>query len=518
MLPGCSAFLPRRETADEGRLPPAFAAESGEAVAPDRWWEAFGCPELNGLLSEALAENLTLRQAWARLDQAGAVAIQVESSMYPDLTGEAGASYERRDRTTENEKVSLGSRLRRTAVATASSTISNAIVAQLNGGNAGTTGSSSAGRVSSSEIGGDVQVSTETKAYSLGLAASYELDLWGRIWANRQAAHLDVQTSYDDLQTTAMTLAAEIVSRWLSILELQAQQELLRQQLETNRTYLDLVELRFRKSMVSALDVYQQRQIVAAVEKQLPLLAAQEQVLRHELAVLLGKPPGAALDLGTYNLDDVPPLPAAGLPASLLINRPDIRAAYARLRSADFDVAAARADQLPAIRLTGQAAYSAGEIEFLFDDWFANLAAGLTAPLFDGFRREAEVTRTRAVVEERLAAYRLAVLTAIREVEDALLQERQQRAYLEALQQQLEYANNALREADQRYRKGLNDYLPVLTALEATQSLTRDVITAKRELLVYRVNLYRALGGTWSTELQPPPRLSEEGDTIGAEG
>jgi NodT family efflux transporter outer membrane factor (OMF) lipoprotein len=307
-----------------------------------------------------------------------------------------------------------------------------------------------------------------------------------------------------------MTLAAEVVQRWLAIVEQQQLRAILTEQLETNKTYLELVELRFRKSLVSALDVYQQRQTVSDVQKQIPLVEAQEQVLRHELAVLLGRPPTATLTLGSYDLESVPAFPLTGVPAELLLNRPDVRAALARLKAADHRVAAARADRLPAIRLSGGIGYSADDIANVFDDWFLNLAGGLTGPLFDGRRREAEAERTLAVVEERLADYRLTVLTAIREVEDAIVQERKQAEYIDALARQLADARNALREASQRYRKALNDYLPVLAALERTQQLTRSLVTARRDLLTFRVNLYRALGGTWTEQLEPAPRLSDE--------
>ena len=306
-----------------------------------------------------------------------------------------------------------------------------------------------------------------------------------------------------------MTIAAEVTLRWLSILERRAQLEVLTEQLATNKTYLELVELRFNKSLVSALDVYQQQQAVEAIEKQIPLVKSEEQVLKHDLAVLLGQAPASEIDCGTYDIEKIPSLPEVGFPSDILLNRPDVRAAFARLQVADYSVSAARADRLPAISLTGRAAYSSGELEFLIDDWVANLAANLTAPLFDGNRRKAEVERNLALVEERLANYRLVVLTAIQEVEDAMVQERQQKEYMKALDKQLESAKNALREAGKRYRKGQNDYLPVLTALQTTQQLTRDVISARRQLIVYRVNLHRALGGSWTTGLKPSARLNE---------
>jgi outer membrane protein TolC len=202
----------------------------------------------------------------------------------------------------------------------------------------------------------------------------------------------------------------------------------------------------------------------------------------------------------------------------LLVQRPDIRAALARLHAADFLTGSARAELLPAIRLTGGIGTNTAEIRNLFDDWFVSVAAGLTGPIFEGLRRTAEVERSQAVAEQRLAEYRLTVLTAIQEVEAALIQEIRQREYLEALAEQLEAAQNALREAGERYRKGLNDYLPVLAALERTQALTRQTVIGRRQLLSYRLSLYRALGGTWTRDLQAPVPLSEQAAAVKESG
>jgi len=516
----CNAFLPKRNTPDEGTIPEQFTVQLAETERPYHWWEAFESNELNELVKSAFSDNLTLKQVWARLEQARAFELQAQANLYPQLSMESGASYDRRVRSVENGtslKAQLGQSVVNGITRGITQGLSNALGGRgedgsqgigIHPGSGGQTidGGSSAGRLT-----------TETRQFGLSLAASYEVDIWGRIRSQAQAAGFDFEASREELESAAMTLAAELVNRWLRILEQQAQKNLLEEQLKTNKVYLELVELRFRKALVSALDVYQQRQAVSEVEKQIPLVESQEQVLRHELAVLLGKLPGAALTLGSYNLEEVPPLPSAGIPAELLINRPDIRSALARLKAADYRVAVARADQLPAIRLSGGIGYSADEFSNLFDDWFVNLAANLTAPLFDGFRRKAEVDRTKAVVEERLAAYRLTVLTAIKEVEDALVQERKQREHIKALAQQLEDASNTLSEASARYQKGLSDYLPVLISLQRTQLLTRNSITAHRDLLIFRVNLYRALGGTWTDELEPPLPLSEEAALAEAE-
>ncbi len=511
VLAGCEAFLPKRTAPAEGPVPESFSEANEQGDRSNRWWREFGSEELEGLVQEAMDENLTLRQLWARLDQAGSLTVQAASLLYPQLDVLGDSSYRRT--VTKPEEVrgrSVGSVLR--------SAVVNGFSRGLRTGagqGLGLTGSTfSLGAGSIADGGSPSRIETETKQFGLSLAASYEFDIWGRIASGYRASQYDLEATRFDLESSAMTLAAEVVDRWLRIVEQRELRRILAEQLATSKTYLELVELRFRKALVSALDVYQQRQAVNEVERQIPLVEAQERVLRHELALLLGKPAAAELELGSYDLTEVPRLPATGVPAELLLRRPDVQAALSDLHAADWRVASARADRLPAIRLTGGIGYGTGEIAHFFDDWFLSLAGSLTQPLFDGFAREAEVGRTLAVVDERLAGYRLVVLAAVREVEDALIQERKQREYLAALEDQHEAARNSLREASQRYQKGLNDYLPVLTALASTHALARSLVTARRDLLTFRVNLYRALGGTWTQELEPPgPLYRTEGLT-----
>lgn len=510
---GCQALLPKRDAPPQGQIPDTFSLAESEQVQSNRWWRDFDNAELDGLIDQAMEENLSLQQLWARLDQAGAGAVIAGSELYPLLNLNADAGYTRTVTTPDVQETSVRRQLRDAAATSLVRGVGAGVSEALGGsGASGTT--SGGGAVAQSSTAG--QITREVKSFGLSLAAGYEVDLWGRIASQYRAARFDVQATRDELESTAITLAAEVTDRWLRIHEQQELQRVLAEQLQTNKTYLDLVELRFRKGLVSALDVYQQRQAVSEVESQIPLAQANEQVLRHDLAILLGKPPTTEFEIGQYDLSHVPDPPAVGVPADLLMRRPDVRSALALLHAADYRVASARADRLPAIRLSGGIGYSAEDVAHLFDDWFINLAAGLTQPLFDGYRRQAEVERTLAVVEERLASYRLSVLNAIAEVEDALARERSQREYINKITQQLGDAKDALREAGQRYQKGLNDYLPVLSALERTQALTRSLVTARRDLLIYRINLYRALGGTWTQELDSPERHSTR-DTVAKE-
>ena len=458
MLFSCSPFKPAVMPDAAGELPGTYVLYGGDIDLTSPWWESVGSPELSRLINTALSDSFTLKEAWARLQQARSLAIQAGAARYPDLSATGSVEYSRR----RSETVSGGSE-------------------------------------------GDGN-------YALGLVSNYELDLWGRIRSQREAALLNVNATEADLQTASITVAAEVADRWVRIVSQRLQKQLLEKQLTNNLTFLDLIELRFRKSMVSALDVYQQKQVVENVRARIPLVEAETQLLMHELAVLLGRPPRANLGLKQTELPLIGRLPPLGLPADLLSNRPDVRAAGMRLKSAEWQVAAARANRLPALRLTAGAQYGRSDLDLLFDTWLLSLAANLTAPIFDGGRRAAEVDLARAQADEDLWVYRQAVLTGVKEVEDSLESETRQREHISGLESVMAAARKGLEEAIQRYRRGLSDYLPVLTQLIAVQDLERDLIRQQETLIRYRIGLHRALGGGWIGNTDPPEASIEDAD------
>ncbi len=451
----CSIYQPAPLNSPEGKIPGTFSQHSDNSPSRQCFWKELNEPELNSLIDEAFSGNFTLKQAWARLKQARASAVIAGANLYPSLTFSADGSRARQRTDT--------------------------------------------GRAADSKTASN---------YSLALASSYELDLWGRVRAGEQSASLEFEATREDLSTAAMTLAAEVTEHWANIISKKMQKILLEKQLKTSLTYLELVELRYRNSMASALAVYQQTQVVEKVRAQIPLVESQEQAFLYELALLIGKPPGTVLQINRETIPDLPGIPGTGLPANLLSARPDIRAARKRLQAAGWQVSAAQADRLPAISLNASGAFGAGKMDLLFDNWLLSLAANLTAPLFDGDRREAEVDRTRAIVDEVLAAYRKTVYTAIKEVENALVGEKNLAIHIKALERETTAARRALEEARERYLKGIDSYLAVLTQLLTLQQLEQDMIERKTERFIQRIRLYRALGGTWTKNLAPATGLN----------
>lgn len=444
LLAACGPMLDSRQ----GIEPPqgTFSATGTEAL-PDRWWQSFDDPALDRLVEQALTGNLTLQRTWDRLDQARAIARKAGAEAWPQVNADAGFTRAR------------------------------------------------------SETGDRKEIDN---IYNLGLAVSYEVDLWGRIGSSREAARLDAIASAENLQTAALTLTAQVATTWFQLLEQNEQVELLEQQLATNLKTLELISVQFRTGQVGIADLLQQRQVVESRRGELSLAQARRQVLKHQLAVLLGLPPDRAPALAVDRLGELPPLPVTGLQSDLLERRPDIQAAWLTLQAADQRVATAVADRFPRLSLTGRASTVDEDISGLFDDWLASLAANLVAPVIDGGRRRAEVDRTRAVAAEALHAYGQTVLEALAEVEDALVREQKQREYLDSLNRQLELAVQATGRIRDRYINGAEDYQRVLISILSEQQLQRSTLTARTELFANRVKLCRALAGGWDISRPTP--------------
>ncbi|TNF26234.1 MAG: efflux transporter outer membrane subunit [Deltaproteobacteria bacterium] len=461
---GCAVHAVDTEPEAPVKVPDRFAGGAAGAAAaaseerietPDRWWRAFGDSQLDGLVETALDGNLDLRRAWARLAQAQAIARGAASASWPQITADAGFTRQR-------SVFNIGG-----AVGTLSNTMS---------------------------------------VWTLGLGARYEVDLWRKIASTEDATALEVRATREDLETVAMTISGRVTELWLGIVGERAGLALLDEQKAVAQQFLDLVQARFGQGLASALEVYQQRQQLAALEAQRPLVAGRIATYENQLAVLLGGAPGGAPEIARATLPPPPPAPTAPIPADVLGRRPDVRSAQLRVVAADYRVGAAIADRYPSLALTGRVGFQAPDLADFIDSWIWSLAASLTAPLFDGGRRAAEVDRTRAAMEDLLLGYGQVVLQALLDVEGALVNEARQRDNLALQDDQLDLARKTLNEAQVRYANGLVDYLNVLTALRAVQQLEQSKLAAERQLLGYRVQLYRALGGAWTRDLAAPAK------------
>ena len=506
---GCAHFRPEARD-PEPHVTEAFTLYEHTAPAPERWWELFASEELNALVNEALTENLSLQQINARLLQAEMLALQSGAARFPDLNAVSDASITRRHMQLDSSVSDLDRTSRQ--LGAVDELINPEIQKRADDSDLADTVRSLQTRLQAAETlfedAPPSSITTTTRSYRFGLASSYELDLWGRVRARHEAALLDVEVYREDLYAAMLSLSGTVARQWLTIAANRQVLELIQGQLDLNRKTLGLIEFRFTQGLATALDVFQQRQIVTQTEALVPAIQESIDAALFELAVLVGKPPQHRPEVAAAALPVVGGLPDPGLPADLLAHRPDVRAAGLQLQAADWRVSAARADRLPAVRLSAGASFGAEEWGAVFDNWMANLAGSLTGPIFDAGRRKAEVERTRAVAEERLAAYRLRILESMKEVEIAMMRETRQAEYVNLLKLEREAVNAAYSQAMQRYLNGVLDYLPVLTALTQMQTIERRLVLAEFTRLERRLQLCIALGGAWMAEAAETTRLN----------
>ena len=470
---GACATRPLGKLSEPAFDMPARFDIQGAAPLSDRWWQAFDDPALNGLINQALSNNFTLASAYARVQQAEATVASQRSGLFPTLTGRASESVTHREQGgNSGGGLNLGDLLGSGAA----------------GGGAGNDSALRNLTLGSSDN------SDWTTSRRLGLSASYEIDLFGRIRNGLEAAKLSRQSLQSALQSAAVTLAGNIASQWYSYQELDARVALLKSQIDTNQNVLDLTTFSFNNGQAAAADVLRQRQTVEASQAQLAQARAQAAVARHALAVLVGVS-SSTFDPPAGKLVALPPLPATGVPSTLLMRRPDVRQQYYTLASDNRQVAVALANRYPQLSLSAD--YSGvAHPSAMFADWILQLGAQITQPIFDGGERRAAIRQAQAVVDEDVADYQQTLLEALQEVDDALVNERQQTRYLQRLNKQLDISKDVVANLRLRYLRGATSYLDVLDALLNRQQLQVDQLTGKRQLLDYRINLYRALAGS----------------------
>ena len=426
--------------------------EEGSATVGE-WWKAFNVPELNEVMDQALSGNLTLKQSWWRVAQACWQAKVVGSQKIPEITTMPSVGHFR----------------------SSSSGISN-------------TGNSLV-------VGKD-----HFTQYLLLNSLNYEVDLWKRIDSQVKAACFEMQATREELDATAWTLAGTVADLWFSIQEQQTLLDVIDHQIKVSRTQLELIELRYSVAQSSALAVYQQRLQLAQIEQLRTPVETQLSTLQNQMAVILGIPPEDTGYVVENGIVPLPPFPEIGSPGELLCNRPDLRAQLRLLQSADYQVAAAVADRFPRLNLSIGYDLQSLNYRHLFEDQISHIVGSLILPVIDGGRRRAEVQRRNAIVCELLNQYGQLFLDALLEVEDALIQEKQQIKFLEQLKNELEIAKINLEESNWHYINGLNDYLSVIAAIQALQNLERRIVLEKKTVINYPC---KALSFSWRTLSHP---------------
>lgn len=456
LLPAACAVGPEYQK-PEIKLPAQWAAgramaqrAAGNPQGADRqaelagWWRRLGDPQLNRLVSLAMGDNLTVAAAKARVREARALAYQTAGALMPSLDSSAG--YKRR---------------RATGGPTADS-------------------------------------------YNGGFDAAWELDIFGANQRALAAAKAGFDAAREDLQAAMVSLIGDVAANYVEARRLQAQLRLSEETARSQRQTADLIARKYQSGAVSNLDSSNASGQAADMEANVPRLAEQLAITQHRLAILLGQPPAifAALPDFKNSGGGIPQPPLrlpATIPADILLSRPDVRAAERRLAQATAIIGQREAQRYPAVSLTGNIATAGRSFGDLAKNSTIGWAFGpaLSLPLFRGGALAAAVEVARAERDQNFLSYRASVLTALEDVENALVSLKNNRL---AAQKKAEAAGayrTALTLSRSLYETGNTGFLELLTAERSYYSARQGALDARAAAATNYISLMKALGGGW---------------------
>ena len=508
-LIGCQAVGPNYRRPDT--TTPATYSELAEAAAASKaasrpsvvtnrppqvtqWWSTFNDPELNSLIDRAAQSNLDLRRAGQRVLQARAQLVVAGADQYPEL--DVGGGYQNA-RGSKHVSLPLGQLLPKGAGKDSSRQASSAN---------GVSSAETPGFITSPFGAGGLPGVT-TNLYQVGFDAAWELDIFGGVRRSVEAAGADLDASIEDRRNVLVTLLAEVARDYVMLRGTQRQIAIARENLESQRQTLGLTIDRFNNGLTTQLDVARARAQVDVTAATIPTLEASERSSMHQLAVLLGQPPQTLLEeLSKPNpIPKAPPEVPAGIPSELLRRRPDIRRAERQLAAATARIGAATADLYPKFSLTGSFGLDATKPRQVFN-WESRYFAfspSVIWPVFDAGRIRANIRVQDAAQGQALTTYESAVLTAMREVEDALVSYGREQARNRLLVDGVEAERLAFKLAGDQYRQGTVDFLTVLDVERSLFDAEDALVQSDRDISADLVALYKALGGGWEIEIKP---------------
>ncbi len=354
-----------------------------------------------------------------------------------------------------------------------------------------------------SELGANPVSRNPRSNYKAQLGTSFEIDFWGKLSRAKESARAQALSTRYGKDTVALSLSSLVASNYLALRSLDSQIAIAQANLKSREDSLALTKRRLDGGVSSALDVHQAEVASSNLSAQLAELNRQRAISLHQLAVLTG-----VLDLNLASADinvlPIPPTPPAGLPSSLLEARPDVRQAEELMVAANANIAVAKAALYPTISLTaslgGESLALSDVLKSAARIWTGGLSLNL--PIFDSGRLNSKVDQASAKQKQALASYEAALQSAFREVNDALVNVRQNTERETALSSSEASAKKALQISENRYQSGYSAYLDVLDAQRVYNDAALAFVQSRQARLIATVELFKALGGGWSPAAQ----------------
>ena len=448
---------------------------------PVEWWQAFADPALNAVVDSVLVSNFDLAEGIARVQQARARARIARAAFFPAVQVGGGAND-----ISSPTNAGIGAQLQELGL----------------GGDQGDL-----------PIPFTLPDRLALTTYELSAGFAYELDFWGRVRNDALAAGAEYLASESDFHAARIGILSETITTYFEIAALRRQTALAREMVDVLLEQEQLALTRYDRGLAGSFYLYRVRQELRNAQAGLPQLESLLASAEGRLSVLLGS---YRPDMEAILPDALTPSPVAdsvpaGVPADLLLQRPDVRAAGQRLDAARYAIGARRAELLPTLSLSGSIGLQSSEADGLFDvdQWFRNLVVNLTAPVIQGGRLRNNVALAHARFDEMAAAYGRTVVTAVNEVEAAL-------AGLENAKQRHAFLGSRLEEAQasadlksQRYSSGIGSYVDYLNELLTRLNVESALAGAERDMALARLAVHRALGGAWTAPDSPDaPRMT----------
>ncbi len=442
------------------------SAESPEALA--QWWSTLGDPLLTQLIERAVANNLDLRQAQARVREARARRGAARADLAPTVDATGSVTH--------------------------------------SGGN----GQASAVPAATAQSGtpGGVQ----EDLFTAGFDSSWEVDIFGGKRRSIQAAQADLEASQEDLRDVLVSLLAEVAQNYVDVRSYQARLTIAEANRDAQEGTYRIALDRSNAGAASGLAVEQAKYNLDSTRSQIPTFRIGLEQAKIRLAVLIGENPGA-VDGDLAQREPIPATPgevAVGVPADCVRRRPDVRRAERQLAAETARIGVATADLYPKLSLTGSIgleSVSAGSL-ITAGNYFYQLGPTLQWRVFDAGRIRQNIKIEDAITEQKLLAYQSAVLTALQEVEDAMVAYAQEQLRRQSLQAAVDAAQNAVEISRDQFEAGLTDFQNVLDAQRSLLSFQEQLAESDAAVTSDLIRLYKGLGGGWSSAVNEEPKGS----------
>lgn len=440
----------------EMALPMAYRGQATvgeESLADLHWREMFPDPFLIGLIEEALQYNHDLRQAFARVEQARAIAKQARAGYFPSV------------------------------------------------GYQGTIG-----RGRNAALGQPSYTQGQTNTTVLGMVdVSWEVDLWGRVRRLNEAAQASFLATEDAARSVWLMLICEVADSYYQLRSLDYRRQIAMQAVDSYQESLNLFQFRYDGGVASLLEVYSAQGALEQAKSLKAQLEMEIALQENRISLLVGRPPSDIERTGPLKETVMPVAVPSGLPSQLLERRFDIRQAEQALRAATANIGVAEANFFPQINLTGMLGKVSSDLSGITagssNAW--SVAAGLAGPIYQGGRLRGQYEEAMAVRNEALAQYEQTVLQALREVSDELIAREKLREVREAQEQAVDAYRKAVELSQQRYTTGLSNYLEVLQAQQSLFPSEDQLAQTIYAEWTATIRLYRALGGGWDETILP---------------